>query len=828
LSYRPHKSEPSDTFTLTFESLPEWRLRDVLEAIPGVVYIKDRGGRMIMANRETADLIGRPHDDFIGKTDAEFLKDKAQARSIMETDERIMASGEREVVEEDVSLPDGRPAVWLSTKTPLFDAAGEVVGLIGTSVDFTEQRKAHDFLARSREDMRTERDRLVQMYEQAPGLIAMLEGPEHIITLTNPAYTALIGHREVVGKPARKALPEIEGQGFFELLDQVYQTGRPYIGQSSLVKLQPLKDGPLEDRYLDFVYQPITGLDGAVTGIFFQGTDVTERAEAEATLREREEQLRLATDAADIGLWDVDEINKRLFWQPRVKALFGIFSDEVVTMKDFYNGLHPEDAAMVTSAYAAATDPNIRAAYDVEYRTIGREDGVVRWVAAKGKGRFDSEGRCLRVIGTAIDISARKHFEAEILRLNENLEKEVQLRTAALITTEEQLRQAQKMEAIGQLTGGIAHDFNNLLAGISGSLELLEKRLSQQKLADLPKYIEAAQSAARRATALTQRLLAFSRRQTLDPKAVDFNHLILDMTDLIQRSVGPSIQLEISAAPERWNCLVDPSQLENALLNLCINARDAMPDGGELKIAISNETIQPEAAGKLEMAPGDYVILRVSDTGQGMPPDVARRVFEPFYTTKPLGQGTGLGLSMIYGFVQQSRGQINISSTVGRGTTIRIYLPRHVGPAAPDHETAHLSIPHPSETNSMIMVIDDEPTVRMTILDSLHDAGFGAIDAADGAEALDLMRSTKVDLLVTDVGLPGGLNGRQVADAARTLQPDLKVLFITGYAENAVMERSHRDVSMHIITKPFPVDALIAAVQSPLAATAIPQLPERN
>jgi PAS domain S-box-containing protein len=344
----------------------EAKLLAILRAIPGVVYVKDRDGRMLMANQGAADLIGKPLEDFIGKTDLEFLEDKAEAEVVMATDRRIMAGGKKEIVEEVITAPDGRPTVWMSTKTPFFNSEGNVIGLIGSSIDFTEQRAARDILARSQEALQSERNRLLQMYQQAPGLMAMLDGPDHIFSLTNPAYMALIGHREVIGKSVREALPEVAGQGFFELLDLVFENGEPYVASTARISLQRAPDLPLEERFLDFVYQPVFGAGGNPSGIFFQGSDVTERTLAEAALREREEQLRLATDAADVGLWDVDVVNDVLFWQPRVKALFGISSDVSVSMADFYAGLHPNDAAATAAAYSRAADPDVRATYDVE------------------------------------------------------------------------------------------------------------------------------------------------------------------------------------------------------------------------------------------------------------------------------------------------------------------------------------------------------------------------------------------------------------------------------------------------------------------------------
>ncbi|HEX2801465.1 MAG TPA: ATP-binding protein, partial [Phenylobacterium sp.] len=379
---------------------------------------------------------------------------------------------------------------------------------------------------------------------------------------------------------------------------------------------------------------------------------------------------------------------------------------------------------------------------------------------------------------------------------------------------EEALRQAQKMEAVGQLTGGIAHDFNNLLAGISGSLELLEKRLTEGRLGGVERYITAAQSGARRAAALTQRLLAFSRRQTLAPKPVDLNRLIGGMEDLIRRTVGPTVEVEVRGAEGLWTTRADPSQLENALLNLCLNGRDAMaPDGGRLTIETANRWLDDQTAQACELAPGPYVALCVSDTGSGMSPEVMARAFDPFYTTKPLGEGTGLGLSMIYGFVRQSGGQVRIDSEVGRGTTMRLLLPQHAETAEEQAESETPAVPDPGDGET-VLIIDDEPTVRMVIVEVLEELGYAAIEAADGPSGLRILQSdTRIDLLVTDVGLPGGLNGRQVADAARQTRPELKVLFITGYAENAVVGDGRLKPGMEVITKPFVMATLAAKIR---------------
>jgi signal transduction histidine kinase len=414
----------------------------------------------------------------------------------------------------------------------------------------------------------------------------------------------------------------------------------------------------------------------------------------------------------------------------------------------------------------------------------------------------------------------RRRAELELAALNTSLEQQVEERTAALMHAEEQLRQAQKMEAVGQLTGGIAHDFNNLLTGISGALEMIQVRISQGRIGELDRYATAAIGAARRAAALTHRLLAFSRRQTLDPQPTDVNRLVGGMEEMIRRTVGPGISTEVVGAGGLWPALVDPNQLENALLNLCINARDAMPDGGRITIETANKWLDERAARHRDLDPGQYLSLCVTDSGTGMTPEVQARAFDPFYTTKPIGEGTGLGLSMIYGFARQSGGQVRIYSEPGEGTTVCIYLPRHYGdepveaPALPALDAAARA---PGQRT--VLIVDDEPTIRMLAAEVLGELGYTVLEAGDGTAAVRVLSAGAVpDLLVTDVGLPGAMNGRQVAEAALARLPGLKVLFITGYAENSVIGNGRLEPNMALLTKPFPMEVLAAKVRSLLDA----------
>ena len=480
--------------------------------------------------------------------------------------------------------------------------------------------------------------------------------------------------------------------------------------------------------------------------------------------------------------------------------------------------IHPDDADRTLSHWLGA----IAGAHphDIEYR-IRRSDGTYRWFKVRGL-YLPAEDGTSYWFGTCTDIQDIVAAREALAASHDVLEDEIAARTGELMAAEAHLRQAQKMEAVGQLTGGLAHDFNNLLTGITGSLEMMQTRLGQGRTTELGRYVTAAQGAAGRAAALTHRLLAFSRRQTLDPKPTDANRLVADMEDLICRTIGPGMSLEIVTAGGLWPVLVDPPQLENALLNLAINARDAMPGGGRLTIETANRWLDERSARERDLAPGQYVSVCVSDTGTGMTPDVAARAFDPFFTTKPIGQGTGLGLSMIYGFVQQSGGQARIYSEPGRGTMICLYLPRH-GRAAEEPAVPGPAPAPRAAAGQTVLVIDDEPTVMMLVTELLSDLGIASLEASDGPSGLRILQSdARIDLLVTDVGLPGGLNGRQVADAARALRPGLQVLFMTGFAENAVLSHGHLDTGMQVVTKPFTLDAMAWRIREQLAPNAGP------
>ncbi|KRP54465.1 ATP-binding protein [Pseudomonas poae] len=431
---------------------------------------------------------------------------------------------------------------------------------------------------------------------------------------------------------------------------------------------------------------------------------------------------------------------------------------------------------------------------------------LISLVSAALRGRrrqYDARDRL-------IDLS---ESEQRLRSTLETLEQQVEERTAQLRSNEEALRQSQKMEAVGQLTGGIAHDFNNMLTGIIGSLELLRRRIARGKLDDLDGLIDLGVTSANRAAGLTHRLLAFSRRQSLDPKPVEINQLVNSMGELLQRSINESIALDMRLTGPLWTAEADPNQLESALLNLVLNARDAMPGGGRLTVETSNrhlDSVFTAAYGTLQ--PGDYVELSVSDTGCGIPDSVIGRVFDPFFTTKPIGQGTGLGLSMIYGFARQSRGHVTIHSEVGNGTTVSLFLPRFAGEIAAQEASNPTLLPY-ANAGETVLIVEDDPAVRVLVSAVLKELGYGFVEAVDAVTAVPIIESEqRIDLMISDVGLPG-MNGRQLAEIGRQIRPGLKVLFITGYAEHAAVRGGFLDPGMQLITKPFTFDLLTAKVR---------------
>ena len=1101
----------------------------ILQSPVPIVTLWNADGVMIYNDAYSVFAAGR-HPRLLGSSVREGWPEVADFNdNVMKT---VLEGGTLSYREQELTLfRKGRPEqVWLDLDySPVLDEQNRPAGVIAIVIEATDK-----ILAQRR--LYAEREKFGQMFDQSPSFMSMKYGPEHRAEIANPAYYRLMGARDIMGRPVNEAFPEIAAQGFKDLLDKAYATGEPHFATAAPLKVQRVPGQPLEERFVDFVYQPIRDDQGQVIGIFAQGNDVTDRVLAERMARETDANFQAVTQIMPNQLWtarpdgSVDWVNER------ATEYFGL-RDLMTDGEDWVETVHPDDRAAAGLAYRTAIQTG--KPYETEFRAR-RCDGAYRWFLARAIPVRDADGAIVRWVGTNTDIHERKLAEDanvrdrdrfwqlsqdllvvsdftgsitavnpavtailgwdqdefvghnllafihpedmarsrnQLFRLTEgqtmqgfenrfrtkaggyrmiawaavpeagrihaigrdmtdehaasrererswtlspvikviatldgrtlavnpawtrllgwteadsvgrhvneflapeavetgnrgleqlgrgltmldyetvSLTKSGERRRITWTTTpedgvlyafgrdvtaerqaaaelaasraerdriwsttndlmavagqdgyikscnpawsrllgydeatllgrpfiefvaepdrprvmaamaqlargeavrefedrlvhsdgqtsliawntepmgdtfyvvgrnvteqrrvEEALRQSQKMEAVGQLTGGIAHDFNNLLQGITGSLDLLEKRLAQGRLSDLNRFINGAMSAANRAAALTHRLLAFSRRQPLDPKPVLSNPLITSMEDLLRRTMGEHIALDLVLAADLWLTLCDPHQLENAVLNLAINGRDAMPDGGTLTIATHNcELDETSPLWSRDMRPGAYVCISVTDTGIGMSEEMIEKAFEPFFTTKPIGQGTGLGLSMIYGFVRQSEGYTKILSTLGQGTCLKLFLPRYDGALATEEPRSAGPEVLPAGAGETVLVIEDEPVVRNLIVDVLADLGFAALEATDGPAGLEILQSRqRIDLLISDVGLPG-LNGRQVADAARLLRPGLKVIFMTGYAETAASAQGFLEPGMALITKPFAMADLAAKIRA--------------
>ncbi|WP_333573695.1 PAS domain-containing protein [Sphingomonas sp.] len=996
-----------------------------------------------------------------------------------------------------------RDSWWNYSFTPVRDSDGRVLGILNQGNETTRmvlaERAQHAELAR-----------LQDYFQQAPGAVALLEGPEHRFVLANPAYLELVGREAVVGQRVVEALPEVVEQGYVDVLDQVYRSGAAYRAVNRDVMLRRRPDAEPERRVLDFTFQPVKDALGASTGVFIAASDITERAAAEEALRHSEERLQLALNASTgIGTWDWTAESGRVTGDGRFAALFGIDPQRVAHgggLDAVLNFIHPDDRARI--ALEVRQSIAQRTPLKIEFRVL-RADGAVRWLLTQGRCTFDAEGRPVRFPGVSFDITDRKlaeeaaqeaaedlrsatesqsflHSLAErqrtletpnaimevtaaelgarlglarvgfyrvvgesihlgpcwtdgslpkfagqwpldavaplveryrqgrtvtfndsrteyphtelsklspsaigvpllrggqwvatfyangagprqwrpeeiafvetvvettwdaveradavlalreseaqfraitnsidhmvwsadaegavdfyndrwydytgvahgdtdgdawtkvlhpgdqrraaavwqhcvrtgelyrieyrlrhhsgiyrwalgraqalrdengrivrwfgtstdiqdivdarevLARSREELEAAVRERTERLMAAEAQLRQAQKMEAVGQLTGGIAHDFNNMLAVVIGALDLMERRVAQGRT-DIDRYLIAARDGASRAAALTQRLLAFSRRQPLAPTALDVNDMLGGMIELLVRTLGEGVVIETQFARRLEAVVADRNQLENVVLNLAVNGRDAMPEGGTLTIETDQVAIGAEHAARYEIEAGDYVEIRLRDTGVGMPPEVAARAFDPFFTTKGVGKGTGLGLSQVFGFVRQSGGHVTIESVPGEGTCVRVLLPaKPEAVPAPAANSIQGDLPR-GRASEVIMVVEDEDRVRTYSVEALRELGYGVVFARDGIEALRLLeRGQNVSLLFSDVVMPE-MSGRELAARVRERMPDLKVLLTSGYAPDS----PDRGTDEAILAKPFDIATLAVAIRAALDA----------
>jgi PAS domain S-box-containing protein len=692
--------------------------------------------------------------------------------------------------------------------SPLRDEATGAGGMLCTVVETTQT-------VLGQRERKSEAERLRQLFDRAPGFMAVVRGPEHVFEMANASYQTLVGRHDLIGKPVREAVPEVEGQGLFELLDKVYSSGEAFSGRSVSVHLQRRADGPREERLLDFVFQPIFDSSGAVSGIFADGYDVTDRIAAETALRESEERFRLIADSAPVPMWVTRLDRKRSFVNRAYAEFLGVPYEEALDF-DWRERIHPDDMEKLL-ADSLAGEATLRL-FSLEGR-YRRGDGEWRWLRSISQPRWGPQGEHVGFIGVAIDVTEAKEAEAALREVNETLERRVAERTGDLsaaldrlqaevgerLKAEEALRQAQKMEAVGQLTGGIAHDFNNLLTPIMGGLELIAARVDEPRL---KRIAETALESTRRGAKLTGQLLAFSRIQRISMAPVPVNEVIEGMQRLLRHTIGGSVEIETRLDPSAGHGRCDANQLENAILNLAINGRDAMPEGGTLTVSTDRLTL----TGEPDLEPGEFVRVTVADTGHGMPPEVAARATEPFFSTKPLGKGTGLGLAQVYGIARQAGGTVRIESEEGRGTAVHILLPS--AEAAPDPPPAaldHSRGPGTDARGARILVIDDDGDVRAFLAESLEALGCRVEAAASGAEGLDNLRARRPDLVLLDYAMPG-MNGAEAAAAARELHPGLPIVFVTGYAESEQLEAALGG-DVPILRKPFTLDDLASALE---------------
>jgi PAS domain S-box-containing protein len=807
--------------------------------------------------------------------------------------------------------------VWMNLDySPIIDERGLPVAVIAIVVETTAKVRAQRWL-------RGERERLRRMFEQAPGFMAMLTGPDHVFELANAAYEQLVGARNVLGKTVREALPELEGQGFFELLDEVYRSGTPFAGNAHAITLKRRSDASSEERFVDLVYQPVRNEEGDVIGIFVQGTDITDRLLAEQSMHASEEKFRTFAQVMPNQVWAAQRDGQLNWFNDQVYDYSGA-ARASLDGAGWARIVHPEDFPDAARRWRHAVETG--SIYESEFR-VRRADGVYRWHIGRALPIRDKAGGIASWIGTNTDIEDQKSAARALERLNKTLEQQViesihdrdrmwrlstdimlvanfnaiivavnpawtqllgweehellgrsfmemvhpadradtlvevdalsrgvrtfkfvnrcQRRDGAYVTlawtavpddrfihavgrditadreaaealrrTELALQQSQKLETIGKLTGGVAHDFNNLLQVISGNLQLLETDVAGNERAE--RRLTNALGGVNRGAKLASQLLAFGRRQALEPKTLKIGRLILGMEDMLRRTLGEAVEIETVVSASLWNTFADPTQIENALLNLAINARDAMDGTGKLTVEAGNALLDDDyARGHTDVVPGQYVMLAVTDTGCGMAPDVLAQAYEPFFSTKPEGKGSGLGLSMVYGFVKQSGGHLKIYTEPEYGTTVKLYLPR-------THDEEDMAPPIEITTlvggAETILVVEDDDGVRATVMEMLIGLGYCVLKADDAASALAIIDSgIPVDLLFTDVVMPGTLRSPELARRARERLPNMEVLFTSGYTENAIVHGGRLDAGVALLGKPYTREALARKIRQVLS-----------
>ena len=872
---------------------------------------------VMIYNSGYAEIAADKHPGLLG---AEVHQAWPEARDFNAEVMRVCLAGDTlHYADQELTLHrNGRDEqIWFDLDySPIIGESNQPIGVLAMVADTTNEVRVERFL-------RDERARLQAMFNQAPGFMAMLEGPEHRFVQVNQAYRELVGFRDVVGKTIADALPEAVEQGFAALLDSLYASGEAYSGVAMPFATVATEYAPAKEFFVDFVYQPVRDEHGAVYGIFVQGANVTDRVLAEQSMRASESLFRTLSQALPNQVWSAPPDGVLDWFNDRVYSYSGHQPGELDQGR-WAGMVHGEDIGAAVAAWNHALA--IGSTYEVEFRLRDRE-GNYRWHLGRALPIWDETGAVTRWVGTNTDIEDQKAAVHVMATLNDTLAEQVSQRTAerdriwrlstelmlvadfssriaavnpafttvlgwegtdligtafltlvhpddvdstlrevaglsaghttfkfenryrhldgsyrilawsaspdaghihavardvtaereaaaAMRRTEQALQQSQKMETIGKLTGGVAHDFNNLLQVIAGNLQLLSTDVASNPRAQ--RRIDNAMDGVLRGAKLASQLLAFGRRQALEPKVVRIGRNVSTMDDMIRRALGEAIETETVVQSGLWNAFVDVSQVENAILNLCINARDAMDGTGKLTIEVGNAHLDDHyAASHPDVVPGQYVMIAVSDTGSGMPPEVVAQAFEPFFSTKAEGKGSGLGLSMVYGFAKQSGGHVKIYSEMGFGTTVKMYLPRSL---EAEDALAPVDLREPKGGSETILVVEDDEGVRETVVDMLSELGYRVLKAPDAASAMAIVSSgIPIDLLFTDVVMPGPLRSPDLARKASEAIPNLAVLFTSGYTENAIVHGGRLDAGVELLGKPYTRAALASKIRHVLA-----------
>ncbi|MBV7548369.1 PAS domain S-box protein [Pseudomonas sp. PDM26] len=717
---------------------------------------------------------------------------------------------------------------WLDlTYSPIRDESAEVAGILVTAIETNERRRiALELEQRSAASLKAQREteerlQLALAASDAVGTWDWDISEDRFIADANFAQLHGIDPAMASQLPISEYLHGVHPQDralIARSIKHCITHGTEYAEEYRLLQT----DGQMRwvfargRCYKDHHGRPMRFLGAAL--------DLTERKHTEQALRQSQTELQLIINAMPVLISYVDHEERFRLNNAAYLDWYGLTPQELygLTILEVLG----EEAYALCVPYITEALSGRPCSFSI---STPHRDGSIRQALMNYLPRHGADGAVNGFYIFVIDETESKKTEEALRNLNETLEERVAARTRQLAETNERLqnemfereraedtlRHAQKMDAVGQLTGGIAHDFNNMLTGIIGSLDLMQRYIADGRISEIGRFTEAAVSSANRAAALTHRLLAFSRRQSLNRKPLNPNELIHSLEDLFRRTKGDHIALKLQLAEDIWRISTDVSQLENALLNLVINARDAMPDGGVLQIETANVYLDGSDITTLEpVKAGDYVMITVSDNGAGMTPLVLAKAFDPFFTTKPIGQGTGLGLSMIYGFAQQSGGHVSLFSLPERGTSVRLYLPRLHSVEPEKALSPPIGEAPAAIAGETVMLVEDDAAVRMLVLDLLKELGYRAHEAEDAKGALPVLESDlRVDLLVTDVGLPG-MNGRQLAEIARQHRPELKVLFMTGYAEIAAERQGFLEEGMDMVAKPFSIDLLANKIRT--------------